>query len=418
MYLSKKAKKERKKGNILYKIENFAHLNIKTLILIYLITRLSFIFLLTQVTWNNESVICYASDCKQHWRNSQFVVSGLSPYKIWKEEGLNLPLPHRADHPPLLYVLMPFFVWIWKDVWAMLLMFFLFDFINLLLVYSLGKFRKISSLLYIFAPSIFRGLLFAEDEIFTIAFILASVYFFRKKKYTTSTIMLALSFNIHFFPIVLFPILLLNMNVIEKKEEKGKILLPFPKEIEYGKIIKYLGMFLLTSAICHLFFFPDWIMFYKYRTFNFTLTSTGSGIWHLLQISPSKFYIPTLLFSFLIFYLYSYLKNLNIETGYLLSSLLFITFFPRVAMDHFIFILPLFLIWTKLTKLEIFSWLVLFVGVIAEFLALPSVNILQISHISSYNFRVLILLFIIFIFYIPIIKNLVYDKEGRDAIKK
>ncbi|MEM4346974.1 MAG: hypothetical protein QW802_00080 [Candidatus Altiarchaeota archaeon] len=289
---------------------------------------------------------------------------------------------------------MPIFVWIWNNIWAIILIFFFFDFLNLILIYSLAKFKKISSLLYVFSPSLFRGLLFLEVEIFTIAFILASIYFFYRKRYFLSTIMLALSFNLQIFPIVLFPVLLLNMNLMRENENKF-----FPK-VDYKKIFRYLIIFILTSVICHLFFFPEWKIFYEYRTFEYTLSQKGTGIWVLLQLSPSKFYLPILIISLVIFYFFTYIKNLNIESGYFLGSLLFISLFPKFSVDHFIIISTLFLIWTQWSKADVFFWIFFTVGIFLEFLSLSTIGI-----VDKFT-GTLISLSILIGFYFVVIKNL------------
>lgn len=331
-------------------------LNWKTVLLLYLITRIGLVIMLSS-SWQGESLLCYTADCKSHWHNVNFVVEGKNPYIEWRKAGgYGLPIPLKAEHPPFLYLLMSTFVWLWKSVWSMRLIFFLFDFLNVYLIYKLTKFKNISSLLYIFAPSILRGLLFVEEELF-VTFALASVYFFNKRNYSLSTIMLALIFNIKIFPIVLFPILL----YLILKETKN-----------FSTLIKQILIFTLTTAICHLFFFPDWYMAYESRALHYTLLG-NFGVWNFLS---TAYYLPLMLTAFILFYIFTYIKNLDIKTGYLLGSLIFISLYPRFSFDHFIFLIPLFLVWSRLNLSDIIFWIFLSIGVVIEFLGLPSIGII------------------------------------------
>jgi hypothetical protein len=388
-------------GDILFRIENSRYVNWKTIIGIYLLTRISLILLLNFSTWNGSPLLCYAVDCKQHWRNAQLVVNGINPYLVWKEmEGTPaLPLLLRADHPPFMYILLPSFVWIWKSVWSMLLLYFIFDFINLCLISSLSKFKKIPALLYIFAPSIFRGLVFAEDEIMCVTFALASIYFFRKNQYSLSTLMLALSFNLKFFPIVLFPTLLMCMNIFQKT--KSRI---FPN-IEYLQLVKQVGIFSLVTLFFHSFFYPHWDIYYQYRTFHRTLWFSGNGIWNILPLSVDTYYIPILLSIFSLFYLYLYFRRLDIKTGYFITALLFLSTYPHFSFDHLIFLIPLFLIWTRLRKQDIVFWIILTVGVIIEFLGLPTIGF-----ITPFQRQFIGPLLLVSFYFVLI--NRIYAKEG------
>lgn len=383
--------------DVLIRIENNRYLNWKVILLIYLLTRISLTLFLSFSAWNGSSLMCYAVDCKQHWRNTQIVVEGGNPYEMWEQApgSPDLPLLLRADHPPLLYVLMPLFVWIWKSIWAMFLIFFIFDFVSLYLVASLSEFKKTATLLYIIAPSIIRGLVFAETEIFTIAFILASVYFLNKKSYVVSTIFLSLAFNVQFFPVILFPILLMNAGLL-RKQEQGFL----PERVYIKKIVKYTLVFISISVLSHLFFFPKWKIFYEYRTNDYTLISSGSGIWKLLQLSPESYYLPVLLASMLFVYLYIYLKNPDTKTSYLLGALTFIVFYPRFSFDHFIILIPLFLVWSRLDMYEIIFWMLLSVGIMIEFLGLPTIGIITTLQ------RQVIGILILFGFYLVMLKYL------------
>lgn len=368
---------------VITKIEGNRYLNWKVIIILYLITRISIILLLNYGTWGGASMLCYASDCKQHWRNSQLVIHGVNPYQVWGEtEGSpDLPLLLRADHPPFMYILLPSLVWIWESVWAMLLIYFIFDFINVYLISCLSKFKKISALLYISAPSFFRGLVFAEDEIMCVAFALASIYFLKRNRYSLSTLMLALSVNLKFFPIVLFPVFLLAMNVFKKPESA---ILP---SIDYPRVIKQLGVFILITAFFHLFFYPYWSIYYTYRTFDYTLGSVGFGIWKVL---PMEYYPGILAFIFILFYLCAYIKKWGVKTMYLLGSLIFISSFPKFSVDHFIFLIPLFLIWTELGLMDILLWVFLSMVVCTDFLALPTIGLIDPA--CSYLLSILVLL--------------------------
>jgi len=369
-------------------IEECRYINLKTILLLYLITRFFLVFLLAYAEWNGEDMLCYPVDCKQHWHNVEYVVDGLNPYKMWKHAGgYGLPIPLRADHPPLLYILLPAFAWFWKSIWAMMSVFFIFDLLNLLLIYRLAEFKKTSTLLYVFAPSIIRGLVFTEEEIF-VTFVLASIYFLNKKRYALSTIMLALSFNIKFFPILLFPVLLLSMEAINKSKK-------FPR-INSMRLMKQTTIFILVSLFCHLFFYPDWYMFYENRTFYWTLGQSNWAFWRFL---PTTYYPLVLASTFILFYLYTYTKKLDIKTGYLLGSLLFISFYPKFSPDHLIFLIPLFLIWTRLNSLDIILWISLCIAASLAALSLPTIGLFNRPLAND-------ILFMTMIFFITIINGL------------
>lgn len=344
--------------NTINHIEQNKYLNWKSLIILYILSRLAIVLLFNYGVWNGESILCYTADCKSHWRNVVHVIEGRDPYEEWKKVGgFGLPIPLKAEQPPFLYILMSIFAWFWKSVWAMWFVFILFDFVNLILIYKLARFKKISVLLYIFAPSVIRGLIFFEEEIF-VTFALASIYFFKNKKFYLSTIMLALIFNIKFFPIVLFPLLLI---LIQKKTNNFSIL------------IKQILVFVLSTVFLHIVYFPNWYMFYESRTLHYTLLGKF-GIWGLL---PTTYYPILLTFAFILFYIVFYFKNFDIRTGYLLGSLIFISLYPKFSLDHFIFLIPLFLVWTELNLLDVIFWILLSIGVIVEFLGLPTIGILN-----------------------------------------
>lgn len=387
--------------DIIERIEQSRYLNWKTILVLYLITRIGIVILLGYGTWNGQSLLCYNADCKARWHNVELVVSGLNPYRVWRElGGYTTDIPEQTGWPPFFLILTSIFAFFWKSIWAMRLVFFLFDFLNLVLIYKLAKFRSIVSLFYILAPSLFRGLLFVEDEIF-VTFLLASIYFFNKGRYSLSTLMLALSFNHKFFPIILFPVLLLGMNIVKKTEHSI-----IPKIVNYRRLIEQISIFILVTVFWHLFYFPDWYMFYDFRIFHYTIVpGVGFGIWALFSRKYYTIFFGSVL---IMFYVYSYLKNLDIKTSYFLGSLLFFSTYPAFSVDHIIFLIPLFLIWTKLNFSEIFFWIFLTIGVSLEFLGLPTIGII------SPFYRDFISILILIGFYLVIANGLrKKDKDDR-----
>ncbi|MEA3254264.1 MAG: hypothetical protein U9Q22_00330 [Candidatus Altiarchaeota archaeon] len=356
-------------------------INWKVILLLFLITRLCIVGVL-HTEWNGESMLCYNADCKTRWHNVESVVDGLNPYLVWKElGGYGTDIPSQSCWPPFFFILTSVFAFFWKSIWAMRLMFFLFDFLNLFLIYRLARYKNTSSVLYLLAPSLFRGLLFVEDEVF-VTFLLASIYFLTKERYLLSTVMLALSFNHKFFPIVLFPVLLMAMNVVRKRRQG---ILP---EVNYRGLLKHTGIFTLVTVFWHIFYFPDWYMFYEFRIFHYTITpGLGFGIWALL---PRAYYTVFIGTAFVLFYIYCYLKKLDVKTGYLLGSLIFFSTYPRFSVDHLIFLVPLFLVWTRLGLVDILFWVFLSVTVCIDFLALPTIGL--IDPVYGYLLLVLILL--------------------------
>lgn len=382
--------------NFISWIEDNRHINWKVIALLYLLTRVSIVLVLNYGVWNNMSMLCYTADCKHWWNNAKHVAEGRNPYEEWRKIGfLDADIPYRSDYPPFLYILLSIAVILWDNIWAIRSMFFLFDFLNLLLIWNLSaKFKKISVLLYIFAPSILRGVFFPEDELF-VTFVLLSIYFLGRKKYSLSTIMLAFSFNVKIFPILLFPLLLLNMKVFEKVE--GRVI---PRIENFPRMIKQTSIFIFTSILLHLPYFPDWYMAYEFRTIAYALAPSNRGLWFVLPPWLTKYYFIIVAFSFVIFYIYSYLKNLDIKTNYLFGSLLFISLFPGFSTDHLIFIIPLFLIWTEFKLEDILLFLFLSMGVVLEFLGLRTIGV-----ISQYQ-RKFIIFLVLISFYIRMINYL------------
>ncbi len=391
----------RKIKNLISRIEKNRFINWKVILLLYLLTRIGIVMVLTFGTWNNSPLLCYTSDCNHWWNNALHVAEGRNPYEEWRKVGfLEASIPERCDYPPLIYLIISTFVIFWKNVWAVRLMFFLFDFFTLILIWNLaGKFKKIATLFYIFTPSILRGVFRPEDEFF-VAFTLLSIYFLQRKNYSLSTFMLALSFNIKIFPILLFPLLLLNMGVLEKV--KGQFL---PKVKNFTRILKQTSLFIFISILLHLPYFPDWWMTYQFRTARYALAQMDRGLWAILPVELSKYYFIILAASFLLFYLYSYWKNLDVKANYLFSSLLFISFFPGFSPDHLIFIVPLFLIWTEFELRDLLLWLLFSVGAILEFLGLRTIGL-----ITQYQRR-LIMSLILIGFYITIIKKFLKNEK-------
>ncbi len=367
-------------------------MNFKTLFVIYLLTRISIVLILNYGSWNGTSMLCYTVDCKFWWNNAQQVVNGLNPYQVWRENGgYGADISKRADDLPIFFLLISIFAWFWKSVWAVFIVFFLFDILNIYFISKLAKFKRVAVLLYLFAPSILRGLFFPEDELL-ITFGLASIYFLVNRRYTLSTLMLALWFNTDFYPIAFFPILLLNMDVIKKVPNRF-----FPEIVNWSRLIQQTTIFILAIIFSHLFYFPDWYMVYEFRSIHYALAGQGFGIWQILSTS----YYPFLLLSlFFLFYVFAYVKNLDIKTGYLLGSLIFISLFPRFSVDHLITLIPLFLIWTRLNLLDVIFWIFLMIGISLEFIGLPTIGIV------SPSTRMLISLSILIGFYLVIINYL------------
>jgi len=267
---------------------------------------------------------------------------------------------------------------------------FLFDFLNLILIYKLARFKNTASLFYILAPSLFRGLLFVEDEILA-TFVLASIHFLGKKRYSLSTLMLALSFNHKFFPILLFPVLLLQMDIFKRTNI-------IPKIKNYRRLLEQVSVFSLTTIFWHIFYFSDWYMFYDFRMFHYTITpGAGFGIWALFSRDYYSIFIGL---AFILFYLFSYIKNLDIKTTYLLGSLIFISTYPRFSVDHLIFLIPLFLIWTRLNLMDTLLWIFLSITVILDFLALPTIGIF------NQNYATYLLILVLLGFYLIILNRL------------
>jgi len=115
------------------RIEHHKYLNLRNILFLYLITRIFIIILLNYGAWNSTSMLCYTADCKMYWWNVNHMIHGENPYKIWIGEGNTLSeichknLPERSDFPPIFFLFISTFVWIWKSIWAMYLMFFIFD---------------------------------------------------------------------------------------------------------------------------------------------------------------------------------------------------------------------------------------------------------------------------------------------------
>ena len=345
-------------------------INWKTILLLYLFTRI-FIVVVLHADWNDESMLCYNVDCKTRWHNVESVVNGLNPYQVWRGlGGYDAGIADQSCWLPFFFILTSIFTFFWKSIWAMRLVFFLFDFINLFLIYKLARYKNTSSILYILAPSIFRGLLFVEDEIF-VTFLLASIYFYTKHRYVFSTIMLALSFNHKIFSIILLPILITQI----------------PKTSR-NRLLRYGGIFALTTLFWHIFYFPDWYMFYEFRLFHYTITSmAGFGIWSLL---PRTFYPVFMVVGTVLFYAYTRFKRINLRSSYLMWTVFFISTYPKFSMDHLILVVPLFLIWTEWDYVDSIFWVFLSLVVCIDFLSLPTISLVAPEHAGILNILVLI----------------------------
>jgi len=368
------------------RIEHHKYLNLRNILFLYLITRIFIIILLNYGVWNSTSMLCYTADCKMYWWNVNHMIHGENPYKIWIGEGNTLSeichknLPERSDFPPIFFLFISTFVWIWKNVWAMYLMFFIFDSLNILLIYNLSKFKHISVVLYIFAPLVLRGLIFPEDEIFS-TFLLASIYFLKQGRYSLSTLMLTISANIKFFPIILLPALFLGSETI-RRVDNGI----FP-QINFKMLIKQLLIFIGFSLIAHIFYFPYNLITYKCRMIHNILIPHGEGIWRIL---PGKYFPFLIGFLLLIFYLYSYTKKTDIKTMSLFASLLFISLYTDMSFDNLTFLIPLFLIWTRLNFIDLFSWILFSIASLLDILALPTIGVIE-GEISRITLEVMVL---------------------------
>ncbi|MDD5472792.1 MAG: hypothetical protein PHU34_01450 [Candidatus Methanoperedens sp.] len=275
-------------------------------------------------------------------------------YKIWIDTGLDangVPLmtdiPYQASFPPLFYLSISPFAFLKLSPWSMRLVFFIADFLNLWLIYQLAGPKKVASLAYIFTPIVLiQGLIIPEDEVLVATYLLASLYFFKKNRQRLSVFTLALAFNHKIFPIVLLPLFL--MNTVVKKTEK---LLP---KIDYKNLLKYCLIFIGTSAVFHAFYYPYWEVAYKIRLFE----SLGhQSLWLLLPYTPR---LNTLVVGILLllFFLYSYVKKLDMTSNYLIGSLIFVTFYPSLSFEHLIMIVPLFLVFTEINQKTIAFWII------------------------------------------------------------
>lgn len=377
---------------LLQSIEGNKYLNLKTILALYLITRILIVLVLNYGSWGGVDMLCYTVDCKFWMNNAQQVVNGFNPYQVWREAGgYATGIEDRADDLPVFFILISTFLWTWKSVWAVRLVFFIFDFINVYLIYRLAKFKRISVVLYILAPSILRGLLFPEDELL-VTFALASIYFLSKRRYSLSTIMLVFWFNVDFYPIVFFPALLLNMDIVKKIENKV-----LPTITNYKRLAEQTVLFISAIVVSHIFYFPDWYMAYEFRSLHYALSGHGFGIWSILSTN----YYPLLMaLAVISFYILVYLKRLDITTGYFLGTLVFISIFPRFSVDHLITLVPLFLIWTRLKFMDIILWIFLGIAVFLSFLALPTLGIFD------PGYAIYLLILVTLGFYLTIMKQM------------
>lgn len=347
-------------------------LNWKIIVLCYLVTRIGIVLILNQ-NWNENPLLCYTADCKLYWHNVEWIVEGKNPYQEWMAlGGYSLPIAMRSDWLPFFFLIISPLAFIWKSVWSMRAIFFIFDLLNIALIYNLAKYKKISVLCYVTALVIFRALIFPEDELL-VAFLLLSIYFYEKQKHLLSSSFLAMAFCYKVFPILLFPILLIN--------SKDKL--------------KQILVFIGTSILLHLPYFPDWSVIYTFRSSGYIANSS----WFIWNFIPTEYFMYLLAGAFLFLYFIVYKKKIDVRTGYLLGSLLFITLFPKFSFDHFIFIVPLFLIWTKWEKADFAFWIAFTLFTILEFVGLPSIGAI------NTEFRKFIPLIVLLGFYSLIFKN-------------
>ncbi len=334
--------------NIIKRLENSKYLTLKTILILYLVSRL----LVVLVLYINGP--CNFADCINYYNNVKYVVGGENMYKIWIDTGLDAngvpvlaDIPYQASFPPFFYLIISPFAFLKLSVWSMRLVFFIADFLNLLLIYQLAGPKKVASLAYLFAPIVWiSGLIIPQDEILVATYLLASLYFFKKNMHGLSVFMLALAFNHKIFPIVLLPLFL--MNTVVKKTEK---LLP---SIDYKNLLKYCLIFIGTSVFLHAFYYPYWEVAYRIRLFE----SLGhQSVWLLLPYTP-KLHTQVVSILLLLFFLYSYVKKLDMTSNYLVGSLIFVTFYPSLSFEHLIMIAPLFLVFTEINQKTVAFWII------------------------------------------------------------
>lgn len=335
--------------NSVKKLENSKYLNVKTILIFYLVSRLIVVFVL----YINGP--CNFPDCISHYNNVKHVVGGENMYKIWIDRGgldaNGVPLISdnkiNADFPPFVYLSISPFAFLVLSVWSMRLVFFIADFLNLWLIYQLAGPKKVASLAYLFAPVIWiSGLIIPQDELLVVTYLLGSLYFFKKNRHGLSVFMLALAFNAKIFPIVLLPLFLIN--TVVKKTTK---LLP---SIDFKNLLKYCLIFTGTSVLLHTFYYPYWIVAYRIRLFE----SLGhQSLWQLLPYTP-KLHTVVVTVLLLLFFLYSYVKKLDIASSYLVGSLIFITFYPSLVFEHLIMIVALFLVFTEINQKTVAFWVI------------------------------------------------------------
>lgn len=328
--------------NNIKKIENNKFLNLKAILILYLISR----FLVVLILYNTGP--CNFPDCETYYNNVNYLVTGENMYQKWMEVGLDTDLiEKKADFLPFFYISISPFAFLNLSPWSIRLVFFIADFLNLLLIYNLAQNKNIASLAYLFAPIVLiSGLIIPQDEIIVATYLLSSIYLFKKGHQGRSIFTLALAFSHKVFPIVLLPLFFLNA-VIKKKST-------FIPDIEYMKLFRNLIIFISTAIVLNSFYYPDWKVVYYVRS---SYTGGHQSIWMLFpsSIEIHTFILISLLF---LFFLYSYVKKLDLTTNYLGGSLIFFSLYPSLTFEHLIIITALFLVFTEINQKTVSFWVI------------------------------------------------------------
>jgi uncharacterized membrane protein len=197
--------------------------------------------------------------------------------------------------------------------------------------------KKISGqkalMLFIFAPAVLYSLN-RNWDIWAVITMLISIYFFDKKFYVSSALILGVSISTKFFPIVLL------LPIAAK----------FASSKEYKNIVRYIVLTFISWFTINLPFmiidFKGWLYFYK---FSYEREIGSASVFEILRLVGLEipyvkvffylFNISVLIFAVIFFKRYS--RDLSLKEGAFLILFLFLLFNKQYSMQYIIWLTAL-----------------------------------------------------------------------------
>ena len=209
-------------------------------------------------------------------------------------------------------------------------------------VYFLSRLiPNIQKYLYVFSPAILASL-FLNWDVLCVSLLIASLYFYERKSYSLSAILLSLSISTKFYPAVV----LLPLTVILWKERRIREL------ISYLGVV--LGTWLIVNLPIALYDFSGWSRFYKY-SYQRDIAGDGSFFQIIKFVGASEnilkityYSLNILVVILLLRYTYKLSSRFSlIELSYFAVSA-FVLFGKVVSVQYVLWLTPLALLTSRI----------------------------------------------------------------------